>query len=211
MITGIAQAPSPNHSSRRGEPVTATVIHYTAAGPARGSIRWLQMPESKASAHFVIARDGFVTQLVALSRRAWHAGVARLGASRRVNHQTIGVELANCGLLVERDGNFFWEQGRRLIWYDGLQPVRAVLGYPSDVRVTGPWEPYPAEQIAALRGLLVELSAAGYTEASRHLVGHDEVSGPDVRPHRYKIDPGPAFPWEEFSRSTLRTVTSTIC
>ena len=39
------------------------VFHYTAGKSATSSINWLTSPESKASAHLVLARDGTITQL----------------------------------------------------------------------------------------------------------------------------------------------------
>ena len=38
-------------------------FHYTAGRSAASSINWLMNPESKASAHLVLARDGTITQL----------------------------------------------------------------------------------------------------------------------------------------------------
>jgi N-acetylmuramoyl-L-alanine amidase len=39
------------------------VFHYTAGKSATSSINWLTNPESMASAHLVLARDGTITQL----------------------------------------------------------------------------------------------------------------------------------------------------
>ncbi len=63
------------------------VIHYTAGLTAEGAIQTLCDPKSKASAHVVLDRDGKVTQLVALNRRAWHAGKSQWGElSGRTEH-----------------------------------------------------------------------------------------------------------------------------
>ena len=54
-------APSPNIGGRI-EP-TLIVLHDTASPLASdGSISWLCNPQSKVSAHFVVGRDGRVTQ-----------------------------------------------------------------------------------------------------------------------------------------------------
>ena len=70
--------PSPNHSSREGFDIEGSVVHYTAGGRASGSVSWLCNPSARASAHFVIARDAKITQLVDLERAAWHAGVSEM-------------------------------------------------------------------------------------------------------------------------------------
>lgn len=198
-------APSPNHSSRKGYDVTGTVIHYTAGGAARGTIRWFQMPESGASAHYVIARDGHVTQMVSLKRRAWHAGTSEMlrrgEMASRANYFTIGVELANCGLLVEDGAELFWEAGRKLIRYRGPNPVQATLVYDNGAEVSGWWEPYDDRQIEALQRLVGHLATNGYAEAAANLVGHEEIAMPFAR---RKMDPGPLFPWERFSRKSPR-------
>lgn len=199
----IDQIPSPNHSSRKGRDVVATVIHYTAAGSHRGSIRWFQMPEARASAHFVVARDGHVTQMVDLARKAWHAGNSEYPyqgeMTRDVNKFSVGIELANCGMLVPEPDNrsgYAWAAGRKLIAYRGPQPVYGTLKYDDGQIVDGWWEPYPNAQMDALQALLRHIKAAGYPEAASGLVGHEEV----CMPLGWKRDPGPVFPWDRFAQ-----------
>ena len=55
------------------------VLHYTDMTSAEAAILRLCDPEAKVSAHYLIAADGTVTQMVEEDRRAWHAGVARGG------------------------------------------------------------------------------------------------------------------------------------
>lgn len=50
------------------------VMHYMAGRSAESSVNWLTNPDSRASAHVVIGRDGSITQLVAFNRRAFHVG-----------------------------------------------------------------------------------------------------------------------------------------
>lgn len=47
----------------------------------------------RVSAHFLIARDGRVTQFVGCQRRAWHAGISRFEGRSFCNDFSIGVEL----------------------------------------------------------------------------------------------------------------------
>ncbi|MGC9162252.1 MAG: 1,6-anhydro-N-acetylmuramyl-L-alanine amidase AmpD [Thiomonas sp.] len=47
----------------------------------------------KVSAHFVVYRDGGLTQFVSCERRAWHAGVSQFFGRTRCNDFSIGIEL----------------------------------------------------------------------------------------------------------------------
>jgi len=59
-----------------------------AAHPYFATIRDLRV-----SAHFVIGRDGALTQFVSCARRAWHAGVSSWRGRSQCNDFSIGVEL----------------------------------------------------------------------------------------------------------------------
>lgn len=54
-------------------------------------------PEHEVSAHYLIARDGRVYQLVAEDARAWHAGAGCWAGQSDVNSHSIGIELDNDG------------------------------------------------------------------------------------------------------------------
>ncbi len=47
----------------------------------------------RVSSHFLIRRDGGLTQFVACGRRAWHAGVSAWKGRERCNDFSIGIEL----------------------------------------------------------------------------------------------------------------------
>ncbi len=85
----------------------------------------------RVSAHFLIRRRGELVQFVDTRRRAWHAGVSRLGDRERCNDFSVGVEL-------EGDGEhpFTALQYRRLASLTRLlcrrHPLRWVAGH-SDI------------------------------------------------------------------------------
>ncbi len=94
----IRQHPSLNFGERRdGQRPELIVIHYTAMDSAQAAIDWLSNPEAEVSAHYVIAPDGKITQLVAEEMRAWHAGVGSWQGKGDVNSRSIGIELSNKG------------------------------------------------------------------------------------------------------------------
>ncbi len=140
--------PSPNEDARRPNFV---VIHDTGSDDARRALTTLTDPERQVSAHYLIARDGTVLQLVDESRRAWHAGVSAWGPLSDLNSASLGIELDNNGS-----------------------------------------EPYPPEQITALKALLGEI-VPRHRIPPGNIVGHG-----DVAPGR-KVDPSRLFPWKELA------------
>lgn len=92
-------APSPNFGERRGGArPSLVVIHYTAMDTAKSALERLRSREYEVSAHYLIARDGRAFQLVAETKRAWHAGSGSWGGEGDVNSRSIGIELSNSGL-----------------------------------------------------------------------------------------------------------------
>ncbi|MCR9107512.1 N-acetylmuramoyl-L-alanine amidase [Marivita sp. XM-24bin2] len=58
---------------------------------------WLCCDEAQVSAHYVIASNGTVWQLVDEADRAWHAGAGAWGPVTDVNSRSIGIEISNTG------------------------------------------------------------------------------------------------------------------
>jgi N-acetylmuramoyl-L-alanine amidase len=86
--------PSPNFNERRP---TIVVLHHTSDNAADEALRTLTDPVREVSAHYLIARDGTLYQLVDERYRAWHAGASRWGAISDLNSASIGIELDNNG------------------------------------------------------------------------------------------------------------------
>lgn len=68
----IIKSPSPNYS-RTNYTKKGVMIHKTL-GLMPWTLRWLQNPVSFASAHYLIAKNGDVHELVSIDNRAWSAG-----------------------------------------------------------------------------------------------------------------------------------------
>jgi N-acetylmuramoyl-L-alanine amidase len=90
--------PSPNFGARRGvgRP-DMLLLHYTGVEAANKAIDWLSRPESGVSAHYLVDEAGRITQLVAESMRAWHAGVAVWAGETDINSASVGIEIHNPG------------------------------------------------------------------------------------------------------------------
>jgi len=90
--------PSPNHNERRGSGIADMILlHYTGVPDNQSAINHLCNPISEVSAHYVVLQDGYILQLVAESRRAWHAGVSAWAGETDINSCSIGIEIANPG------------------------------------------------------------------------------------------------------------------
>jgi N-acetylmuramoyl-L-alanine amidase len=90
--------PSPNHSERAGSGTPdMIVLHYTGMRDDQDAISHLCNPASEVSAHYVVLPDGYIVQLVAEARRAWHAGSSSWAGESDINSRSIGIEIANPG------------------------------------------------------------------------------------------------------------------
>lgn len=90
--------PSPNIEPRqRGLTPTIIIVHYTGLNCVEKSIEVLSRPDCKVSCHYVVGEDGRITQMVAESLRAWHAGVSSWHAETDINSSSIGIEIQNPG------------------------------------------------------------------------------------------------------------------
>ncbi len=87
--------PSPNEDDRMPDFV---ILHHTSDESAQVALAVLTDPVRAVSAHYLVARDGTIFQLVDERKRAWHAGVSRWGAQVDVNSASIGIELDNDGV-----------------------------------------------------------------------------------------------------------------
>jgi N-acetylmuramoyl-L-alanine amidase len=90
--------PTPNFEPRAGD-VTPSILllHYTGVATVERAIEILSRADCKVSAHYVIDEDGRITQMVAETARAWHAGVSVWGGERDINSHSIGIEIHNPG------------------------------------------------------------------------------------------------------------------
>lgn len=90
--------PAANVESRRdGLHPSLLVLHYTGMRSARAAIEYLARADSKVSCHYVIDEVGRITQMVAESERAWHAGLSSWHGATDINSLSIGIEIQNPG------------------------------------------------------------------------------------------------------------------
>lgn len=87
---------SPNFDGR-AQAISMIVLHYTGMQSGDAAIAWLANPESKVSAHYVVAEDGQVVRMVDEVNRAWHAGRSFWRGITDVNSASVGIEIVNPG------------------------------------------------------------------------------------------------------------------
>ncbi len=92
----ITQSPSPNFDART-LPVTMLVLHYTGMESGAAALARMCDEQAKVSAHYMVAEDGEVFQLVDEESRAWHAGLSNWGGEVNINSASIGIEIVNGG------------------------------------------------------------------------------------------------------------------
>lgn len=91
---GALWQPSPNFDQRRPNFV---ILHQTSNDSAARALATLTDPARRVSAHYLIARDGTLMQLVDEAARAWHAGDSWWGGTTDFNSASLGIELDNSG------------------------------------------------------------------------------------------------------------------
>lgn len=125
--------------------IDTIIVHssYDAIGKDPYSVSGIieEYRQAQVSAHYLIARDGAVYQLVADQNIAWHAGVAKMPDGRTdVNSFSIGIEIINT--KDEKFTSAQYDVLNRLIGdLKKKYPIKNILGH-SDVapqRKTDPW------------------------------------------------------------------------
>jgi AmpD protein len=111
LASGVSYVPSPNCDERPpGTAIELLVVHAISlppgefGGPHIEALFTNRLDPSlhpyyagiaglRVSAHFLVQRDGAITQFVPCGRRAWHAGDSSWRGRARCNDFSIGVEL----------------------------------------------------------------------------------------------------------------------
>ena len=111
IVRAAAQVPSPNCDDRpEGTAVILLVVHGISLPPGEfggpGIVElftnrldpaadpyYRTVANIKVSAHFLIRRDGALTQFVPCAKRAWHAGTSSWRGRADCNDFSVGVEL----------------------------------------------------------------------------------------------------------------------
>lgn len=135
---------SPNFGERKGACKPEYVIlHFTAMETADEACLRLCDPEFEVSAHYVIANDGEIFQLVEEEKRAWHAGLSYWAGQDDLNSRSIGIEISNNGARPFEDVQY---ETLLVILPEILRrwsiPPENILGH-SDIAIGRKFDPGP--------------------------------------------------------------------
>lgn len=186
MVDWVASPNSSGKLSNDGRPKTL-VIHYTAGGSASSTVSYFKKKSSGVSAHLVIGRNGHITQMLKFNRIGWHAGESEWRGEKNINKSTIGIEIANYG-LVKQTASDDW-----VSWSGQTIPASRVIldehkHFPG--KISG-WEIFDQAQMDATIEA-AQTIVAEYGLTPWDVIGHEDIS------IRRKIDPGPAFDMDKF-------------
>ncbi|MDC0403618.1 1,6-anhydro-N-acetylmuramyl-L-alanine amidase AmpD [Porticoccaceae bacterium] len=123
-LSGVTHCPSPNCNARPASAVVSLlVIHNISLPPGEyggGHIAELftnqldkdthpyfaSVAELQVSSHFLIERDGSLTQFVGTQQRAWHAGISSFQGVQNCNDFSVGIELEGCDESPYNDAQY---------------------------------------------------------------------------------------------------------
>lgn len=184
-------------------PKDLIVLHHTAGASAASTVHFWNEddPPIRIATAYVIARDGTIHEVFEPRFWAFHLGLA--GSGGRVDRRSIGIELANEGVLVREGDRFFAFRDPE----DADPPGTVYTG--DRVDLDQPWRgarhfaAYTEEQVASAVALTDHLCAVfGIPRKTpgdhlsfdrdlwdfRGVVGHHHL-----RPDKTDLHPG--FPW----------------
>lgn len=145
-LSGVRRIASPNFDARpKGAVASLLVIHSISLPPDEfggPAVRQLftntldctthpyyeQLKGVRVSAHFLVGRDGSITQFVSCAGRAWHAGVSAWQGRERCNDFSIGIELEGCDSMHFELAQYaaLSKLTRRLLRH---YPIRDIVGH----------------------------------------------------------------------------------
>lgn len=169
---GIRHCPSANFNARPQGEVSLLVIHNISLPPGQfgtGKVQaffqnrlaadehpyFAEIAAMQVSAHFLIERDGSITQFVSCRERAWHAGQSSFAGRENCNDFSVGIELEGTDELPFTDAQY-----TALIELIGILrhaypaiTVERICGH-SDIAPTRKTDPGPAFDWVRLRTAL---------------------------------------------------------
>ncbi len=160
------------------------VVHDTAGRATQfSSVEWFASAECTTSAHFVVERDGTITQMVPTNRKAFHAGVSKWKGISGLNSCSVGIEIVNPGKM-DKDGK---------AWFGKAAEIGDIVKETTPSHGSGYWLPYTEEQMESVK-TICRAVVEEYPDCNE-IVTHWQIS-----PGR-KIDTNPLFPLEALRKS----------
>ena len=84
-----------NYEQRPPDTDIDCVVLHATAGSLTATLGWFANPQSGVSAHYVVAKNGYIYQMVEEEDLAHHAGASSFQGREGFNDFSIGIELVN--------------------------------------------------------------------------------------------------------------------
>lgn len=168
----IQQNSTPNKSSR-GSYKPCLIVWHIAEGSYNGTISWEKNPASQTSSHFVLGKNGEITQLVPLNMAAWTQGVDPNKDMKPTNAYVKAHKGINPNLYcvsIECEGK--WSETKGKLTDKQLEAAAYLTSY-------------IVEEVDRIYGVEIPVDR-------EHMIGHCEINSV-TRPHC----PGELFPYDE--------------
>ncbi|MGC2166520.1 MAG: 1,6-anhydro-N-acetylmuramyl-L-alanine amidase AmpD [Gallionella sp.] len=158
MLDACDYIPSPNCDDRPECAIELLVIHNISLPP--GEFAGDAIPQfftntlnpaihpyfqtlagMKVSSHFLVRRNGHITQFVPCTKRAWHAGVSSWQGRTRCNDFSVGIEMEGADTVPFTDEQYI-ALGYLTMALRAAYPVCAIAGH-SDIAPRRKTDPGP--------------------------------------------------------------------
>jgi len=170
-LSGVRRIASPNCDARSsGTAIELLVIHNISLPPGEFGGQavtqlftntlnpdahpyYKQLEQLRVSAHFLICRDGTITQFVPCTKRAWHAGASAWQGRSACNDFSLGIELEGSDNVPFSDQQYA-ALARLTRLLQRNYPIRAIVGH-ADIapgRKTDPGPCFDWSRYSAARG-----------------------------------------------------------
>ncbi|MCL2498803.1 MAG: N-acetylmuramoyl-L-alanine amidase [Defluviitaleaceae bacterium] len=174
----ITKRMSPNITKgRQGRHKPDMIVCHITEGSFSGAVSWLTNPESKASTHYIVARDGRVTQMVEIGDTAWGNGTGGTPSSN--------IWHGFSTLQTVRDRNANANNYTVSIEHEGRHSETGGALTPEQLDATVALIKFIREEVKRSFGVEIPLTR-------QHIVGHNEIT-PKSKPNC----PGAQFPFDE--------------
>lgn len=90
-------------------PKTQIVLHHTVSSNEKSPIDWWKKTPERVATAFVVAKNGVISQIYDPAQWGYHLGK---GSTTQQNKNSIGIEIVNEGGITEKNGKFFWLDGK---------------------------------------------------------------------------------------------------
>jgi N-acetyl-anhydromuramyl-L-alanine amidase AmpD len=101
-------------------------LHHTVGGSAKSTVDWWIQDPSRIGTAYIVERDGTIFEVFPPGHWAYHIGK---GSLDKHNRQSIGIEMASEGALINRDGKLYCFDGKKEFRGESVDLLQEWRGY----------------------------------------------------------------------------------